>query len=193
MEVTPVLEEFKDCKRYTIEELRKSNYEHIKKINSNIVYFVEVPDNFKVEFLYETTAHKLKQTGKGKDENALYEITDLVNRYNNSDKKILYIGKGERKNNKGYKRFIDYLMYGNGISKPHDGGRSIWQIKNNHKLNIFFISCQNAAFYEYQLIEQYKKENRGNRPLANRNSGNSKSNYLNCKGCPRFNKCSVNK
>lgn len=188
-----MIEEFKDYKRYTIEELRKSNYEQIKKLNSNIVYFVEVPTNFVIEFVYETTAHKLKQAGKGKGKNAFYEITDLVNRYNKSEKKILYIGKGEWKNNEGYNRLIEYLEYGNGIPKPHDGGRSIWQIKNNHKLNIFFIPCQNATYYENQLIEQYKRENNNNAPLANRVSGNSKTNKLNCKGCPRYNKCSANK
>ena len=126
-----------------------------------------------------------------KDNDPLYY--DLSERFNLSDRKILYIGKGERKNNKGYQRFIDYLEYGTGLPKAHDGGRSIWQIKNNHKLNIFFISCKNASFYEYQLIEQYKKENNGNTPLANRNSGNSKTSKLDCKGCPRLNICSANK
>lgn len=188
-----MFEKFKNCQRYTIDELRKSNYEQIKSLKSNVVYFVEVPNNFEVEITYDTTAHKLKQAGKGKGKNALYPIDNLVNRYNNSDKKILYIGKGERKNNNGYKRFIDYLMYGIGIKKSHDGGRSIWQIKNNHKLNVFFISCHNATFYENYLIEQYKIENNGNKPLANRNSGNSKTNNLNCKGCPRYNECYVNK
>lgn len=189
-----MIEEFKDYKRYTIEELRKSNYEQIKKLNSNIVYFVEVPDNFKVEFLNITTGPKVTKSWD-KDEklhkNPLYY--DLSERFNLSDKKILYIGKGEWKNNKGYKRFIDYLEYGTGLPIPHDGGRSIWQIKNNHKLNIFFIPCQNATYYENQLIEQYKRENNNNAPLANRVSGNSKTNKLNCKGCPRYNKCSANK
>lgn len=189
-----MFEEFRNCKRYTIEELRKNDYQQIKKLNSNIVYFVEVPDNFKVEFLDITTGPKVTKSWK-KDEtlhkNPLYY--DLSERFNLSDRKILYIGKGEQKNNKGYQRFIDYLEYGNGLPKSHDGGRSIWQVKDNHKLNIFFIPCQNAAFYENQLIEQYKKINHNNKPLANRTGGSSKTTRQNCKNCPRFNICSVNK
>ena len=189
-----LFEEFKNCKRYSIEELRANNYEQIKQLNSNIVYFVEVPDNFEVEILNRTTGPKVTnawKTNESLHKDPLYY--DLNERFNLSDKKILNIGKGERKNNKGYQRFIDYLEYGTGLPKPHDGGRSIWQIKNKHKLNIFFISCKNAAFYEYQLIEQYKKENNGNKPLANKNSGNSKTSKLDCKGCPRQNICSANK
>lgn len=188
-----MFEEFKDCKRYTIEELRKSNYEQIKKLDSNIVYFVEVPDDFNVEFLNITTGPKI--TNSWKKDKSLHKdplYYDLSERFNLSDRKILYIGKGEQKNNKGYKRFIKYLEYGKGLPKPHDGGRSIWQIKNNHKLKIFFVPCQNATFYENQLIEQYKRENNGYKPLANRVSGNSKTTKSNCNNCPRLNKCSVN-
>lgn len=188
-----MLEELKNCKRYTIEELRKNNYEQVKNTNSNLVYFVETPKNFKVEFTNKTTAHKLKQAGNSKGKNALYELADLLNRYNQSDKKILYIGKGERKNNDGYKRLIQYLEYGKGVSKPHDGGRSIWQIKNNNQLNVFFIPCQNATFYENELIEQYKKENHGCKPMANIVDGSSKATKSACKNCPGLNKCSINK
>ena len=59
-----LFEEFKNCKRYSIEELRANNYEQIKQLNSNIVYFVEVPDNFEVEILNRTTGPKVTNAWK---------------------------------------------------------------------------------------------------------------------------------
>lgn len=76
---------------YSFEEIHENGYSHLPKEKG--VYIVVVPESFYIKFLDETTAIK-EHEGKP----MLYRPYDLMVKYNNSNKKILYIVKDGGKN-----------------------------------------------------------------------------------------------
>ena len=93
-EIRELIEDINDkenIKICTIAEI-KDNYDNVP--NNNGVYFVVNLQNTPITF---TNNIENLQT-KYKGENLLYNEADLIRKYNNGDKTILYIGKAKRKN-----------------------------------------------------------------------------------------------
>lgn len=91
-----------------------------------------------------------------------------------SNHHIIYIGKANGK--EGLKKRInDYIRFGkktqekiekNGIC--HRGGRAIWQLDDYKELKIYWKESDSPRTEEKELIANFKKQNNGNRPFANR-------------------------
>lgn len=142
--------------------------------NISGIYIVECPENFKIEFTDKPITIKEKVI-KGKLRNIIYPVEELYEKYENGNKRILNIGKTNCK--EGLQRRLQlYLEYGQGKDVAHRGGRSIWQIINNQKLNLYWYPTENARKLEKYLIQLHSqkypaplgKDKHFGYPLANR-------------------------
>ena len=140
-----------NIKIYTISEI-KNNYDKIP--NNNGVYFiVNLVESTPIQFTDDIGNIKTEYQGKS----LLYNESDLIRKYNNGDKTILYIGKAEREDGLR-KRLQEYIDYGYGKNASHRGGRAIWQIKNNKQLGLCWIEVDNSEKIEKQLLTKYKQK-----------------------------------
>lgn len=102
-----------------------------------------------------------------KEKSMLYNIDELLPKFEQSDKEKLYIGKAGGKVNKLKQRIKQFVKYGYGLINNHRGGRAIWQIENNKKLLLGFVECNNPAKKEKELLSEYHQKH-GVLPIANR-------------------------
>lgn len=144
---------------YSIEELYKKGFQDIP--DKKGIYIIIKPGNIDIIFSVDTTAIK-----EYKGKNLLYDLKELKDKYGNSDKKILYIGKAGGEINKLRGRIRQLIKYGYREADNHRGGRAIWQIENNKELLIGYSVCDNPREKEKELLQEYFKKNR-TLPLAN--------------------------
>lgn len=167
-------------KIYTIEEIYGKYYDVIDKGDG--VYFIGEYEE-KIEKLEEKICNEARK-GKYKGKEILYsgrKFEQLKNKLENGDGTIFYIGKAKRGNsgneNGLRERIAEYIEWGYGNTKisPHSGGRAIWQISNNKKLGICWLTEKeigDAEEAERKLLIEYKEKNVDSRkkkylPLAN--------------------------
>ncbi len=131
----------------TIENLLRTNCINIPTYKG--VYVIYTPNDFEINFNNSTIA-----ITEFKGQNMLYHKDILKQKYDISDKKILYIGKasGQRGLNQRLQQMIRY-GYHNGTNKR--GGRAIWQISNCEKLHVGCFLCENPRVKEVELITSY--------------------------------------
>lgn len=128
------------------------------------IYIYTVPDdNINIEFLNTTTA---KETYQGKS--LLYPKDELKNKFDNGDKKILYIGSTPNENLR--KRTKTRAKYSKEKNKDISarGGKALWQIKNweNIELNFYYCEVESCREVEKYLLTLYKQQY-GVLPVAN--------------------------
>ena len=110
------------------------------------IYIVECPDGVVPEFMDTTISKKIIKTGK-----KIRTAEELQIKYDNGNKKILYIGKAEGE--EGLNQRIERLKaqgYGNG--NGHRGGKALWQIKNIRDMNLYWCPVENARETERELL-----------------------------------------
>ena len=130
---------------------------NISKIpNVSGIYIVECPENFEIKFTDNPITLKQKII-KGKLRNLIYSVEELYAKYENGNKRILNIGKTDSKEGL-QKRIKLYLEYGQGKDVAHRGGRSVWQIVNNQKLNLYWYPTEKARELEKYLIQLHAKK-----------------------------------
>ena len=85
---------------------------------------------------------------------------------------ILYIGKaggeGNRPDRTLRARVGELLSFGAGVPCAHWGGRSVWQLEGSGSLLIAWCEDNDPASLERSLIGEFKNQNNGRRPFANR-------------------------
>ncbi len=128
------------------------------------IYIYTVPDNnISIEFLNTTTA---KETYKGKS--LLYSAELLTDKFNNGDKRVLYIGSTPSENLR--KRTKSRANYSKEKIKDirARGGRALWQIKDweDIGLNFYYYETEDCRAIEHELLVLYEKEC-GVLPVAN--------------------------
>lgn len=152
---------------YTFEELHNGALNEIP--NTSGVYFVLIPENYKIVIREETDGFQL--TSKGNP--STYPKDKLAKKaehYGNGvpyNSNILYIGKA-RDLRRRIEQYVGY-RYNEPNLFPHDGGRAIWQLENNEKLIIRYLECredENCREIEHNLLCVYKKKH-GAYPFAN--------------------------
>lgn len=146
----------------SVKQLNERGFTHI--LDAKGVYVIIKPENMKINFLPDTTAI----TGYN-GSNMLYDINTLEDKFEKSDKKILYIGKAGGRN-KLRKRIKQLIQYGYKEVNNHRGGRAIWQIENNRDLLLGYFVCSNPENMEKELLKEYFNKN-GVLPVANRKIG----------------------
>ena len=144
---------------YLIKDLYNSGFQIIP--NTKGIYLVMKPKNMTITFLSKTTA-----ISEYKGKNMMYDVNILQNKFNNSDKEILYIGKAGGTKNNLRKRISQFVKYGYKKAINHRGGRAIWQIKGNKYLLIGYYICDNPEYKEKELLQEYLHKN-GTLPVAN--------------------------
>lgn len=157
----------KMSKMYSFEELHNGELERIPK--SSGVYFVIMPTDFKLVIKEETDGFKLTSKGTPsafKVEELQKKIIHYGKDYKYSNH-ILYIGKAKDL----HRRIEQYVGYRYNVANlfPHDGGRAIWQLKNNEQLLLRYIECsknEDCRELEHNLLCRYK-EKYGAYPFAN--------------------------
>ncbi len=156
--------------KYTVKQLHDGA---ISKITtSGGIYIVRMPYKYRFQILERSEGRQ--KTSKGKE--SQYPLSKLERKiavvYGNADKynsDILYIGQS--KHGVGIqKRLIQYIgfRYDENTS-PHDGGRAIWQLKENEDFIVEIKPCkenETPRVIEKQLLFDFKKKY-GNYPFAN--------------------------
>ena len=128
------------------------------------VYVVGTRDRSHLNPKDVSTAHKYKGRNPSVNRRDLQKLLD------DSSSEILYIGKagGAPYKTTLRKRIGDYLAFGVGKSRPHWGGRYIWQLEEASQLLVFWRKepVQEPRTVEKQLIQSHK-DKFGCRPFAN--------------------------
>jgi len=146
-------------KMYTFEELHNGAISEIPATSG--VYFVLMPENYRIRIKEETDGFKL--TSKGKP--SAYSVEKLEKKakhYGDKDlysSNILYIGKAKDLHRR-IEQYVGYRYNGSNLF-PHDGGRAIWQLENNEKLIVRYLECQegeDCREMEHNLLSNYKKK-----------------------------------
>lgn len=146
-------------KRYTFEQLHNGA---LKQIPSTAgIYKVYKPAGFQMIFREDSDATL--------SENKLINVEDLKDKWKNImedsgyEDDLLYIGKAKNLR----RRIGQYVRTGYGAKKPnHLGGRAIFQLADNKKLEIEYYEYENCKVIEALEIEKYI-ENKGIMPFAN--------------------------
>jgi hypothetical protein len=136
---------------YSIEQLYNTNFSCIP--DKKGIYIVKKSKQKKIEFSMDTTAIKEYQ-----NKSMIYDVNVLNDKFDKSDKEILYIGKAGGKKNKLKQRIRQYVRYGYGEVNNHRGGRAIWQIADSKSLLLGFIECGNPEKIEKELLEEYESK-----------------------------------
>lgn len=157
------------------------NEDEINKISkSKGIYFV-CKNGIEVNEFY-SPKDKVKKNSKGKDI-LWYKIDineDMPGKTLNQclveigETEILYIGKTKRELRTRIKEYIQYGDFENKKANRHAGGRAIWQISKEDDINnlVFcWIEIKEPEKAEKYLIENYKNQHNGQRPLANQKNG----------------------
>lgn len=144
---------------YSIEELYNMKFSCIPEKKG--IYIVIKSKEMKIEFSMDTTAIK-----EYKNKSMIYNIDLLNDKFEQSDKEILYIGKVGGKRNNLKQRISQYVRYGYGEVNNHRGGRAIWQIADSKSLLLGFIECDNPEKIEKELLEEYESKHKV-LPIAN--------------------------
>ena len=83
---------------------------------------------------------------------------------------VVYIGQAGGRDSKEtlFDRLKTYMSFGNGNPVGHWGGRYIWQLKNNRKLNICWkpVTDDDPERVEKELIKKFENHY-GKKPFAN--------------------------
>ena len=143
----------------SFEQLNRDGFTSIP--NEKGIYMVIVPDGFNVIFTEYTTA-----ISEYKGQNLIYPTEVLSSKFNNSDQKILYIGKAGGNTNKLRQRISQFVRYGYQRASNHRGGRAIWQIKDNKHLLIGYFVFAAPENKERELLQEYANKY-GVLPVAN--------------------------
>lgn len=152
---------------HTVEELHNGALSEIP--NTSGVYFIFMPENFKLVVLPKTEGFEL--TSKRKPSS--YGIEELkvkaahYGKFRHYTSRLLYIGKAKDLQ----RRIEQYIGYRYNVPNlfPHDGGRAIWQIRDSEKLIVRYMEClegEDCRKIEHVLLEAYKKKY-GAYPFAN--------------------------
>ena len=151
----------------TFEELHNGALEQVPSASG--VYFVLIPENFKLVVKPDTDGFKLTSKGVSSQ----FDVRKLENKlvhygkYGEYNSNILYIGKAKDL----HRRIEQYVGYRYNVPNlfPHDGGRAIWQLENNELLLVKWQECiigQDCRGLEHNLLCKYKKKY-GEYPFAN--------------------------
>lgn len=132
-------------------DIINNNYASLPKKTSGI-YMVTVPNEFVVRFTREVENKS----------HPIYCVEELIEKFNQGDKKTLYIGKAKDLQ----KRIKQYISYGLNKGKVHKGGRAIFQIEDYKQLEIELIYTNDYVLEEKKLQKQYLIDNKV-LPLAN--------------------------
>ena len=148
----------------TIENLKNNNGKY------KGAYIIVKPNNFdKIKF--NENHYKAKCKRKDKEENLNFTLKDLEQKWVNNAE-VLYIGKSESKTVQ--ERMIEHIkLYTwdeehNGYNNvPARGGRSIGQIQNFKKLEVWYLESKNPNRTEKELINLFEMQY-AKLPFANR-------------------------
>lgn len=138
-------------KFYSIEQLYNTNFSCIP--DKKGIYIVKKSKEMKIQFSIDTTAIK-----EYSNKSMIYNIGLLNDKFNESDKEILYIGKAGGNKNKLKQRISQYVRYGYGEVNNHRGDRAIWQIADSKSLLLGFMECDNLEKNEKELLEEYESK-----------------------------------
>lgn len=151
-----------EIKKYlTNGEKLSKNYNLDVVPNTDGIYIVECPDGVVPKFSDKTRAIKTR-VKKGKVESTeKYTAKELQIKYENGNKKILYIGSAplNEDGKRGLKERIGELIdHGYNMGKNHYGGKELWQIKNIENMNLYWCSVENARETEHDLLILHLKK-----------------------------------
>lgn len=156
--------------RYTFNELKDGKIDYIPTVSG--VYWVLMPEAFCMKYMEKTDGPIFNKKGK----QMAYDICKLVKwgeHYSKPDRGggILYIGKASNLHD----RIKQYYEFGYNDEKHfvHEGGRAIWQLKDNKQLIIMFEECKDEEKIEAELIDKYIMKY-GSLPFANQRRGSKK-------------------
>ena len=143
-----------------------NNPETLPKSHGIYVYRVPEDKISEIEFLDTTTAQETKPNGK----TALYPKEELTIKFNNGDKRTLYIGKAESEKDNISESTKQRAEYSHEKNKyiPARGGRAMFQIKDweNIGLEFYYFETEDAAYFENYFLTLYENEYRV-LPVAN--------------------------
>lgn len=95
----------------------------------------------------------------------------IFNWVNFSDKKdnIVYIGRANARSAKTNlrNRIRQFILFGQGKSITHYGGRYIWQIEDLENIAIYYKDDEKPAKAEIDLLTDFKRKHKGRLPFAN--------------------------
>ncbi len=148
----------------TIEQLKQGKGDYLG------VYIIVKPSDFG-DIHFEENYYKAKRKKKDEEVDLNYPLCNLKQKWVEKAN-ILYIGKSKSKSVR--KRMIEHIEMYTWDEKnrrynnvPARGGRSVGQIQNFKKLQVWYLRCENQDKTEKELIntfeEQYEKL-----PFANR-------------------------
>ncbi len=149
-------------RRYTFEELHNGALKQIPCTSG--IYKVYKPTDFQMIFREDSDAPFTNKQ--------LIDVDILQDKWNKILEKtgyednLLYIGKGKNLR----RRIRQYVRTGYGDAINHSGGRAIFQLVNNKKLEIEFWEYDNCEEIEAIEIEKYISY-RGTMPFANWKKG----------------------
>ena len=120
------------------------------------IYWVLAPEGMSIRF------HRQAYHPKAR----LYEEETLRRKFETcTNHRVLYIGKAEGK--RGLRqRLKQYMDYGQGKSRNHQGGRAIWQVEQAGLLLLAYQVCQQPGQMEKQLLQAFRNRH-ATYPLAN--------------------------
>lgn len=124
------------------------------------IYVIDVPKGFQVKFINATTAIDVFN-----GRSMLYPAEELQEKYEQSDKRRLYIGKAAGENGLR-QRLRQMTQYGWRNATNKRGGRAIWQIENCYELLVGYHVCENPRIKETEALSKYI-EDFGVMPVAN--------------------------
>ena len=128
------------------------------------VYTVRIPSGMTVKFKKEPDGFQV--THKRTLSNIYDEVVAKWNTIieSNADASILYYGRGINLR----RRIMQYVNFGYKYKSydNHEGGRAIWYIIDNGKLEFEFYETPDYKSEEARLICEYEAKY-GNKPLAN--------------------------
>lgn len=143
---------------HTIQQLHDLNCSTVPKDSG--IYVIDIPRGFQVKFINATTSVELFN-----GRNMLYLAEKLQEKYEQSDKRRLYIGKAAGTNGL-QQRLRQMIRYGWRNATNKRGRRAIWQIENCYDLLVGYCECENPRERETEAINKYVEEF-GVMPVAN--------------------------
>ena len=132
---------------HTIQQLHDLNCSTVPKDSG--IYVIDIPKGFQVKFKNTTTAIEVFN-----GHSMLYPAEELQEKYEQSDKRRLYIGKAAGTNGLR-QRLRQMIQYGWRNATNKRGGRAIWQIENCYELLEGYFICENPRIKETELLNKY--------------------------------------
>lgn len=135
------------------------------------IYIVKVPEGMVIKFKQDPDG--FQETHHGVLPNIYEQVVnkwrEIIN--NNADQTILYYGRSTNI----HKRIMQYVNFGYKYKSydNHAGGRAIWYITENRKLEFEYYETEDFIEEETKLIKEYEMKY-GVKPLANAIEGESK-------------------